>query len=106
MLDFQKVKQAERERAGKLAASAAGAAMEADARLEAHAMAESSDDIKMSATYSENGGSNGEANTFDPGAGQTSEQTFATQFSVSYNLLSSIWLHFNVANVLLTCNLP
>lgn len=99
MLDFQKVKQAERERAGKLAASAAGAAMEADARLEAHAVAQSSNDIKMSATYTANGDSNGEANTFDPGAGQTSEQTFATQFSVSYNLLSIIGYILLLANV-------
>jgi len=83
VLDFQKVKQAERERAGKLAASAAGAAMEADARLE-HAAAESSStDVKMSATYAVNGDSNGGTNTFDPGAGQTSEQTFATQFSAT-----------------------
>jgi len=90
------VKQSERERAGKLAASAAGAAMEADARLEAHAAASSPDDVKMSTYTAANGDSNGEANTFDPGAGQTSEQTFATQFSVSYNLLSIISLHFNV----------
>ena len=80
VLDFQKVKQSERERAGKLAASAAGAAMEADARLEA-AAAQSSDDVKMPAYTAANGGSNGEANTFEPGQGETSEQSFATQFS-------------------------
>ena len=100
------MKQAERERAGKLAASAAGAAMEADARLEAHAAVESSNDIKMSATYTANGDSNGEANTFDPGAGQTSEQTFATQFSVSYIFCLS-YGYILLANVLLTsCYLP
>lgn len=80
VLDFQKVKQSERDRAGKLAASAAGAAMEADARLEAHAAVESSDDAKMPA-YSTNG-DNGGTNTFEPGEGQTAEQSFATQFTV------------------------
>ena len=99
VLDFQKVKQSERERAGKLAASAAGAAMEADARLEAHAAASSSNDVKLSAANYTN---DGETNTFDPGAGQTSEQTFATQFSVSYNLLSIIGYILMLANVLLT----
>ena len=39
VLDFTKIKQSERERAQRLAASAAGAAMEADARLEARAAA-------------------------------------------------------------------
>ena len=80
MLDFQKVKQSERERAGKLAASAAGAAMEADARLEAHAATESSNDVKLSAAFT-NVDSNGGTNTFVPGEGETSEQSFATQFS-------------------------
>ncbi|KAL3776956.1 hypothetical protein ACHAW5_009288 [Stephanodiscus triporus] len=89
VLDFQKVKQTERERAQRLASSAAGAAMEADARLEARAAAADSSAASMadgavaaSGPYS-NGfmGENG-TNTFEPGEGKSAEESFATQFTV------------------------
>ena len=84
-MDFQKVKQSERERAERLASSAAGAAMEADARLEAHAAATSAADDNT-AFASSNGAhtaaANGEANTFEPGEGKTAEESFATQFTM------------------------
>ncbi|KAK1746934.1 leucine-rich repeat domain-containing protein [Skeletonema marinoi] len=69
VLDFQKVKQSERERAQRLAASAAGAAMEADCRLEARAAASSAAD-------------DGATNTFEPGEGKNAEESFATQFTL------------------------
>lgn len=88
VLDFQKVKQTERERAQRLASSAAGAAMEADARLEARAAAADSSAASMtdgavaSGAYA-NGfqGENG-TNTFEPGEGKSAEESFATQFTV------------------------
>lgn len=83
VLDFTKIKQSERERAQRLAASAAGAAMEADARLEARAAA------AATATTDDNGASlalyaNGEngTNTFEPGEGKSAEESFATQFTL------------------------
>lgn len=84
VLDFQKVKQSERERASRLATSAAGAAMEADARLEARAAAataasSSADDAALSNATMTNG-DNG-TNTFEPGEGKSAEESFATQFS-------------------------
>jgi len=80
VLDFQKVKQSERERAQRLAASAAGAAMEADCRLEARAAASSAayDGAVTSKSYN---GDN-ETNTFEPGEGKNAEESFATQFTL------------------------
>jgi len=85
VLDFQKVKQSERERAQRLASSAAGAAMEADARLEARAAAAaassaSTDEAAFSSTTHANG-ENG-TNTFEPGEGKSAEESFATQFTM------------------------
>ena len=85
VLDFQKVKQSERERAERLATSAAGAAMEADARLEARAAAataaSSADDTALaSGAYATANGENG-TNTFEPGEGKSAEESFATQFT-------------------------
>lgn len=83
VLDFQKVKQSERDRAQRLASSAAGAAMEADARLEARAAATAaaSDDGALSSAAYTNG-ENGASNTFEPGEGKSAEESFATQFTV------------------------
>lgn len=90
VLDFQKVKQSERERASRLATSAAGAAMEADARLEARAAAattasSSADNAALLASHGSNAtmtnGENG-TNTFEPGEGKSAEESFATQFTV------------------------
>lgn len=85
VLDFQKVKQSERERAQRLASSAAGAAMEADARLEARAASAaassaSTDDAALSSSAHANG-QNG-TNTFEPGEGKSAEESFATQFTM------------------------
>lgn len=73
MLDFTKIKQSERDRAKRLAASAAGAAMEADAKLEAR---------EAAASQSSNFDDNENHNTFEPGEGKSAEESFATQFSV------------------------
>lgn len=92
VLDFQKVKQSERERAQRLATSAAGAAMEADARLEAIAAAATTAAASMEedgallaagGAYAA-GAVNGEngTNTFEPGEGKSAEESFATQFTV------------------------
>lgn len=83
VLDFQKVKQSERDRAQRLASSAAGAAMEADCRLEARAAASSSstandDGAITSKTYNDDN----ETNTFEPGEGKNAEESFATQFTM------------------------
>ena len=88
LLDYQKVKQNERDRAQRLASSAAGAAMEADARLEARAAATASsasimngDDTLVSASGGSyaNGSTN---NTFEPGEGKSAEESFVTQFTM------------------------
>lgn len=85
LLDYQKVKQTERDRAQRLASSAAGAAMEADARLESAAATSSAsimngDDTFVSASGGNyvNGGTN---NTFEPGEGKSAEESFVTQFT-------------------------
>ena len=71
------MKQSERERAQRLASSAAGAAMEADCRLEARAAASSTaaatDGTITSKTYNDDN----EANTFEPGEGKNAEESFA-----------------------------
>ena len=73
------MKQSERDRAQRLASSAAGAAMEADCRLEARAAAASADDGAVtSKTYN---GDN-DTNTFEPGEGKNAEESFATQFTM------------------------
>ena len=69
VLDFVKVKEAEREKAKRLAMSAAGAALESDVRLEARNAA--------TATSSSSSG----AKTFVPGEGQSAEESFTTQFT-------------------------
>lgn len=75
MLDFQKIKQVEREKAQRLAKSAAGAAMEADARLEARNASSMSIPTESSVTLGS------EAKTFEPGEGKSAEESFATQFT-------------------------
>lgn len=85
VLDFQKVKQSERERAQRLASSAAGAAMEADAKVEARAASA----VPSPDLVSESGGAHmaigGDnvtaAKTFEPGEGKSAEESFATQFT-------------------------
>jgi hypothetical protein len=85
VLDFQKVKQTERDRAQRLASSAAGAAMEADARLEARAAAADSsaatDGAVASGTYANGSHGDNGTNTFEPGEGKSAEESFATQFT-------------------------
>ena len=87
VLDFTKVKQSERERAERLAKSAAGAAMEEDARLEARiAAASMNEDDELNGTkgsstaHTHTGAANG-INTFEPGEGKTTQESFAIQFS-------------------------
>jgi U2 small nuclear ribonucleoprotein A' len=84
VLDFQKVKQSERERAQRLASSAAGAAMEADARMEARAAAAAAADGAIASGAYANNEHHGEdgTNTFEPGEGKSAEESFATQFTV------------------------
>lgn len=73
------MKQSERERAQRLASSAAGAAMEADARLEARVAAASPEDgAVVSKSYTDGN----ETNTFEPGEGRNAEESFATQFTM------------------------
>ncbi len=79
ILDFQKVKQSERERANRLASSAAGAAMEADARLEARVAAAAAPDDSVTASKAFTGE---DVNTFEPGEGKNAEESFATQFTI------------------------
>jgi len=81
VLDFQKVKQSERDRAQRLASSAAGAAMEADCRLEARAAASSTANDDSAITSKTYNGDN-ETNTFEPGEGKNAEESFATQFTM------------------------
>jgi U2 small nuclear ribonucleoprotein A' len=82
VLDFQKVKQTERERAQRLASSAAGAAMEADARMEARVAAATNGAISSGAhANNDYHGENG-TNTFEPGEGKSAEESFATQFTM------------------------
>ena len=80
ILDFQKVKQSERERANRLASSAAGAAMEADARLEARVAAAAAADDSVTASKAFTGEDG--VNTFEPGEGKNAEESFATQFTM------------------------
>ena len=89
VLDFQKVKQSERERARRLASSAAGAAMEADARLEAIAAAAAipstlmdEDGALVVGAYASAGTGENGTNTFEPGEGKSAEESFATQLTV------------------------
>jgi len=85
VLDFQKVKQTERDRAQRLASSAAGAAMEADARLEARAAAadisSATDGAVASGTHADGSRGDNGTNTFEPGEGKSAEESFATQFT-------------------------
>ena len=78
MLDYTKIKQSERDRAKRLAASAAGAAMEADAKLEAREAAAAI----AASNNNDNYDFNEHTNTFEPGEGKSAEESFATQFSV------------------------
>ena len=68
VLDFTKVKEAEREKAKRLAMSAAGAALESDVRLEAR---------NAAAAASTASGTK----TFVPGEGRSAEESFTTQFT-------------------------
>jgi hypothetical protein len=60
VLDFSKIKKAERDRAARLAKSAAGAALESDVQAEAR---------------------NDSTKTFVPGEGESAEESFATSFT-------------------------
>lgn len=65
VLDFKKVKQAERDRAKRLSQSAAGAALEGDVQLEAR---QSKDTTTTEPT-------------FHPGEGNSAQESFVTQFT-------------------------
>jgi len=67
VLDFIKIKQSERDRAERLANSAAGAALDGDVKYEAREAATASD-------------ANG-IKTFIPGQGSTAKQSFVTNFT-------------------------
>jgi hypothetical protein len=62
VLDFEKVKQSEREKANRLARSAAGAALESDALIEAR-------------------DSNAQSKTFIPGEGKSAKESFVVNFT-------------------------
>jgi hypothetical protein len=74
VLDFEKVKAAERDQAVRLSKSAAGAALEGDVRGEARLAAKSSGVDNETAT-------NAGSNTFEPGVGQTAEEAFKVSFT-------------------------
>ena len=82
ILDFQKVKQSERERAQRLVSSAAGAAMEADAKLEARAAALSVSTDLAALSSSVHAHGENETNTFEPGQGKSAKESFVTQFTM------------------------
>jgi len=69
VLDFQRVKQSERETAQRLAQSSAGAALEGDVRTEARIAA------KAAASAEE------EFPTFEPGQGRTAQEAFVISFT-------------------------
>ncbi len=77
VLDFQKVKQSEREKARRLAQSLAGAALEGDIRVEARLAA------KASAAATANTLSLGDEapKTFEPGQGRTTQDAFVISFT-------------------------
>lgn len=79
VLDFQKVKQSEREKARRLAQSVAGAALEGDIRVEARLAA------KASATAAANNTSfplgDEASKTFEPGQGRTTQDAFVISFT-------------------------
>lgn len=77
VLDFAKVKDDERARAGRLASSAAGAALEGDVRLEAR---EASLAKAEGMTASSSSGA-GAAKTFEPGGGSSAAEAFVSNFS-------------------------
>ncbi len=62
VLDFQKVKQSEREKAIRLARSAAGAALEGDIQIEAR-------------------DANAKSKTFNPGEGKSAKESFVVNFT-------------------------
>ncbi len=64
VLDFVKVKQSERDRAKRLAMSAAGAALEGDVQIEAQ-----QDAVKL------------KSKTFNPGEGKSAKESFVVSFS-------------------------
>jgi len=74
VLDFIKVKQAERDRAKRLAQSAAGAALEGDVKLEARRSSKSDDDNKKE-------------QTFYPGEGNSAQESFVTQFTSQQKIM-------------------
>lgn len=68
VLDFVKVKQAERDRAGRLAKSSAGAALEGDVEAEAREAAKSTSSMTTT-------------RTFTPGEGRSAKESFVANFS-------------------------
>lgn len=72
VLDFSKVKEDERDRAKRLAASAAGAALDGDVRLEARVATKKAGDSTSGA---------GETKTFEPGGGSSAAEAFVSNFT-------------------------
>jgi len=74
VLDFTKIKQKERDMAKRFAVSAAGAALQADIQMEARET--------TSATTSQSNNED-DSNTFVPGKGNTTKETFRIQFTAN-----------------------
>ncbi len=77
VLDFQKVKQSEREKARRLAQSLAGAALEGDIRVEARLAAKAS----AAANNALNPLGDEASKTFEPGQGRTTQDAFVISFT-------------------------
>lgn len=69
VLDFQKIKDAERAKARRLAMSSAGAALEGDVQIEAREAAKNEKDDDEN------------VNTFIPGQGQSAKESFVVNFT-------------------------
>jgi U2 small nuclear ribonucleoprotein A' len=74
VLDFQKIKQSEREKARRLAQSSAGAALEGDVRVEARLAAKVAADTLPSEE-------DDASKTFEPGQGRTTQEAFVISFT-------------------------
>jgi U2 small nuclear ribonucleoprotein A' len=79
VLDFQKVKQSEREKARRLAQSLAGAALEGDIRVEARLAAKQASAAATANTLSLVGDEL--PKTFEPGQGRTTQDAFVISFT-------------------------
>lgn len=80
VLDFQKVKQSEREKARRLAQSLAGAALEGDIRVEARLAAKQASAAAATANTLSLVGDE-LPKTFEPGQGRTTQDAFVISFT-------------------------